>query len=601
MKLNKRYTVKALVAAAALLVSTAAFGQNKTTTAKDTTVNRKVQIEKDYEPEIGSHKRANIDLVVEKPKVEKAQTEYSHYTISMKPEQQATTINATKPCDTTLNHETPRKGYARLGFGPYWVELFDFWYPILNSKEGYFDIGIHHNGEIQPESKISDAKHYLNTGIGINFNKSFDPGTLYLNLGYQNEWFNYYGETAMDDSPSNLFLNHSKETVNLQQITPDHQSLNRIAFTIGMRSNGLLPSNWFYDAALGYNVLTTTNRLQEHQIRANVNTGLMVGMHKLNIDFDILGIVYGSQSWENQQPLSEALYANRHQNNGIVTLAPAYIMHWKNLNVTLGAKANLSFNSHRHFAVYPNVMIDYTVSDIVNFFGGVTGDYQVHSLWNILNDNRYYAIENAAYDNTYIPVDAFVGFKLKPIKGLNITADLHYKIIKDAAFYRNNDYQTTDSTYYFHNNFVTDHADADLFTIGLKASYNYNERFMVYGTMRYNKWQVGDSLVMAWHKPTWQFGLGAQARIYKGLSANLDFTYQSPSKNNLGRVLHETNYVDVAKIYTLNLGVDYQFERNWSLFLQLNNLVSMGGIVHQYWYGYNTIGFNAIVGAQVRF
>lgn len=600
MKLNMRPTVKALVAAAALLVSAAAFGQNKTTTAKDTTVNRKVQIEKDYEPEIGTHKRANIDLVVEKPKVEPAQTEYSHYTISMKPEQQATTINATKPCDTTLNHETPRKGFARLGFGPYWVEMFDFWYPILNSKEGYFDVGVHHNGELQPANDKHEAKHYLNTGIDINFNKSFNPGTLYLNLGYQNEWFNYYGDNDLGPD-SYQYVNVENQPIYRNQLMPAHQSLNRIAFTLGMRSNGLLPSNWFYDASLAYNVLTTANRLQEHQIRGDVNTGMMVGMHRLNINLTMLGILYGSQSWEGQTPLTEVFYPTNHSNNGVVTFAPSYQMHWKNLNVNLGVKANFAFVQHRPIAVSPDVKIDYTVSDIVNFFGGITGDYQIHSLWNMLNENRYYAVENAAYNNTYIPIDAFVGFKLKPIKGLNITADFHYEMMKDAAFYRNNDYLGVDNIYHYSNNFVADHADANLFTIGVKASYNYNERFLVYAAMRYNKWQVNDSLVLAWHKPTWEFALGAQARIYKGLSANIDFVYHSPSKNNLGRNINEQSLVEVGPMYDLNLGVDYQFERNWSLFLQLNNLVAIGGINYQPWYGYNTIGFNAMVGAKVRF
>lgn len=597
---NHRLLRNTLLVLLASTLALTAQAQNKTTQTKDTTVNRRVQIEKDYEPEIGNHKRANIELQVEKPKVQPAQTEYSHYTISLKPENQAATISATKPCDTTLNHETPNKGYARIGFGPLWVESVDFWYPILNSKDGYFDVGIHHNGALQGETKKHPAKHYLNTAADINFSKSFNPGTLYLNLGYQNEWFNYYGDNELGDDLYQ-YLNFNNEPVYRYQLMPEHQSLNRLAFTLGMRSDGVLSSNWFYNAYLGYNVLTTTNRLQEHQIRGGVNTGMMVGMHKLDINLSFLGIIYGSQSWNKQEPITSATaLAYPYLNNGQINLAPAYVMRWKKLNLRLGVKANFAFYRNRHIAVSPDVTVDYTVSDIINFFGGVTGDYETNSLWNVLNTNRYYAVERAICDNTYIPVDAFVGFKLKPVKGLNITADFHYKMLKDALFYHNNGYVNgIDPQEFYAPNFAADQADADLLTFGLKASYNHNERFLVYARMQYNKWMMNDSIVSPWHKPTWEFGMGAEAKIYKGLSANLDFTYNSPSTTRLGNNTLRT--AEVGPMYDLNFGADYQFPRHWSLFLELNNLVAIGGINYQPWYGYNTIGFNAMVGAKVRF
>ena len=130
------------------------------------------------------------------------------------------------------------------------MESVDFWYPILNSKDGYFDVGIHHNGALQGETKKHPAKHYLNTAADINFSKSFNPGTLYLNLGYQNEWFNYYGDNELGDDLYQ-YLNFNNEPVYRYQLMPEHQSLNRLAFTLGMRSDGVLSSNWFYNAYLG--------------------------------------------------------------------------------------------------------------------------------------------------------------------------------------------------------------------------------------------------------------------------------------------------------------------------------------------------------------
>ncbi|MDO4191503.1 MAG: hypothetical protein Q4D14_07500 [Bacteroidales bacterium] len=601
MKYRSMY--KTLMALFTLLCVTTTLSSQttKTTQSKDTTIYRKVQIEKDYEPEIGTHKRNNVELQMEKPKVEQATTEYSRYAISLKPENQAVTINATKPCDTTLLHATPEKGYLQLGFGPYWTEMLDFWYPILNSKDGYFDVGIHHNGDIQPANEKHSAKHYINTALDINFNKEFDPGILYLNLGYRNEWLNYYGLSDLDSLSTTKYFNVANQDVQKNLLIPDHQSLNRLAFTIGMKSDGVLPSNWFYNVSLGYRLLTTTNRLQEHQVQGLLNTGMMVGMHKLDINFGFLGLIYSSQPWYEQTPLTEAQYATAHQNNGIITLSPAYVLQWKKLHLRLGVKSNFAFVNERKVAVSPDVIVDYTVSDIVNFFGGVTGDYQIHSLWNTLNENRYYAIEHAAYDNTYIPIDAFVGFKLRPIDGLNITADLHYKMVKDAAFYRNNAYQSLDGLWHYSNNFVTDHDNASLFTVGVKASYNYNERFRIYGGMRYGKWQLKTSSLEAWHMPTWQFELGAEARIYKGLSANIDFASQSKSKNWLPTSPTTGTVVEVGPMYDLNFGANYQFERNWSIFLKLNNLVAIGGKNYQPWYGYDTIGFNAMIGASLRF
>ena len=577
-----------VLAAAALSAQT----PQKEQTEKDTTLTRNVRIERNYTPELAPQKRINADLPTTQPAVHKVQPNYSNYSIQLAPTTQSLPLEPIE--STNYTREKAKDGFLRLETGVLWTWLIDFWYPALNNADGYFDLYLHHDGILTPHTNHLKSKQLFNTSFGFNFNKKFDVGQLYLQADYRNQWFNYYGKDSLH-APTHKgfsYLNHAQSSVPLDSILPPHQSLNRGNITLGFRSYERTGTGWTYDAALSYRLLGTTSKVQEHQLRALAMADYAMDANLLDLKFAFSGYFYTTRPYNGQMPY-------KWRNNAIVSIMPAYIFRWDNLNLRLGLKTHLSFNKGQFFCISPDVQVDYTLATIVNFYGGVTSDYHINSLWNVLDENRYYAIDCPISANTNIPIDIFAGFKVRPLNGLMIDANLHYRLQYNSMFYYNHGYYNTDSTRYdYSNTFKADYARCGYLAASARISYNYNERWMVYTKVQYNNWQVPDS-IKAWHKPAWEISLGGEGRIWKGLSANAAIHFLSACNTRLG----DTPTAQIAKIpeiWDLNLGANYRF-KHWTMFGQINNLLGFGKMNYQNWYGYKSLGINILIGATIEF
>lgn len=562
---------------------------------------RNVQIEREYTPEVTSVERPNVEPQVEEPNIKKENPAFSNY-IKLY-DIQATPLIPLQPQELgTLNRETPKSGLFRFGFAPLFRWGGDFWYPVWNTDEGYFDIFLQHDGIASVGSV--PAKKLFNTSVGLNFNKTFDDLQLYLTAIYGNESFNYYGnDTSIQTNVAHKDWN---------DVFTINQSFNKAMLRLGLRTRERDANDWLWNGYLGYNLHSTANKIAEHNIDAIFNfdqqldDNFIVGKAGAKIYF------YGNRDTltMKQLPNITGIDANAWKTNIVLFLNPAYLIDFDDIKIKIGAKTFFSFGRAPAFAISPDVKLNYFLDDFLNLFVGVGGDYNINSLAETTKRNRYFNLSTTQH-NTYTPFDAFGGFKVKILKGLMFNASINYKYVFNAMFFKNNafGYEMTDICY--NRFFEATHHHGGLFEANLGLSYNIKERINIFASMEYNKWSLEqnnstNSMTLPWHTPEWRINAGTDFKVGKNFFAGVHFYFASKTKAEQFAFDAATNtkqtVIDLPAIYDLNLNAGYNVSKNFSIFAQLNNILAISPSMNpQIWYGYKTMGFNGLMGFTAQF
>lgn len=587
-------TLKILSLSAVLAISLLASAQKKDSIK---TI-RNVQIEREYTPEVTPIDRPNINLQAEDPKIQKANPIFSDY-IKLYDIKASPLIPLQPKQFNSINRRHGKSGFARLGFGPLFGWLGDFWYPVWNTGDGYFDILFHHDGILS----ISDNnKKLFNTALGINFNTNFDDSQLYISAMIANKSFNYYGK----DEDIQTYNAH-KDWNNI--FTKD-QSFNTIDLMLGLKNKERNSSDLFWDAYLNYHLHTTSVKVAEHNVNA-------IGKIDLQLDDNSLIAEGGAKVFFYNNRDNEAMTAipyiygidnAKWKTNVIMYLTPAFWWDFDNVKIKLGAKSFFSFGRTPAIALSPDVRIDYFADDILNLYAGVGGDYSVNSLANTTALNRYYNL-SATLHNTYTPFDLYGGLNVKIVKGLIFNALASYKYVFNAIFFKNNAFKFGANDTCYNRYFEANYQNGGRFNAKLGLNYNIQERINLFASMEYNRWffkKETNVNYYAWHTPEWLINVGSDFKVGKGFFGGLHFYFASKMKAEKFAFDATTNtkqeIVTLPATYDLNLNAGYNISKNLSIFGQLNNILAISPDMNpQIWYGYKTMGFNALIGFTLQF
>ena len=172
-----------------LVISANVIAQNNDTTIID----RNINIEKEYIPEIEEAKVQKFGIKTQEPAIPDAQFNYSTYASEVQPQSNFYPLDAQE--QTKPKRQSLKKGYAELGFGypiNWNAELF---YPLYNKKNTNFDFHLDHNGLYTQDIKLieTDLDFILHQAIGREHQ-------LNVGLNYQNDYYNYYGEGIKFDT-----------------------------------------------------------------------------------------------------------------------------------------------------------------------------------------------------------------------------------------------------------------------------------------------------------------------------------------------------------------------------------------------------------------
>ena len=543
---------KIIISIIGLILTANIIAQNNDTTIID----RNVNIEKEYIPEIEPAESQKFNIKTQEPNIPEAKFNYSTYASDVQPSSNFYPLDPqeqAKPKRTSL-----KKGYAELGFGypiNWSAELF---YPLYNKKNTNFDFHLDHTG------LYTNTIQLIQTDLDIILHQKINNNhQLNSAISYNNDYYNYYGDGIKFDS--------------LPQI------IHRANALIGMQSTNRI-NGWGYRADLSYNgIFLHYAPINEHRIILDGEVSKILGKKPLNI-----GIFADVNILNSQLSTPDSLLPT----TAVIGLLPSYDIVLDNLKFHLGAKAYFSINKGQIFNAMPDVTINYNEGKTLSIYAGITGDYQIHTLSSTLEHCRYFNPYSTGIAlNTYTPADFFAGFRLKPfLEGLMVDAHVNYKFVYNDYFIRNVIDSVSNN---YMNIFTADFSNTQILSTGARVNYNYQNKYVAHAGFKYNYYTVADSTLTMVNRPTWEVEVGTEMTPIKGLAINADFY------TGLGyKAILPTGVIDLPNHFDLNIGAAYTFHEQCTVFARFNNIINSK---YQYFYGYENIGFNCLFGVKITF
>lgn len=520
---------------------------------KDSTVNRTVIVEQEYNPDILDASKINVLPKVEPPTVSKRTVEYD-----------ATLVPAGNIPTTTMQAYTGKEvqskalpGYVRLGYGNY---------GNLDMRANYLFM--------------------LSNNDRINLNFHMDGMNGKLDLPDNNgDWKSYFYR-----SYANIDYRHSFKKVDFN-----------VAGNFGLSNFNFLPGaavnkQKFTSGDLHFGVKSTDKNLP---LRFSAETNLM--LYGRQYDFGTFdsketlirtkALVTGSLSEEQTVGIAFAMDNVFYKNNGFenytsLNLNPHYRFENDDWKINLGAHIDMAFNFGKGFRVAPDVTAEYNFSDSYVLYMQAKGGKRQNDFRRLETFCPYGQITSQP-DATYEQLNAALGFKASPVAGLWFNLYGGYQNLKDDLYF----YPETENYEVLR---ISQWNTSNIYA-GLEVSYDYKDILTFSASGIYRSWDASKNesnetpnkiLVF---KPAFEADFHVDIHPISSVLINLG--YQNISREKVGDA-------KVAPVSNLYLGGSYEFFKGISAYARINNLLNKD---YQYYWGYPTEGINFLGGVSFKF
>ncbi len=595
--INHPSIIRTTLISIALLIATLVPAQEQE--LSDTaTVERTIQVEKDYIPEIKDVKRPQIELKARNISSTKDNVEYSQYDEIITPRSTFTPLPQTDL--RILKRRKADNGFAQLAFGfpiNWNAEVF---YPLVDKSKTSITLHGRHNGIY---TTPSNSKQFIDTEIDFNIKHKVSRKTMiFAELAYTNLFYNYYGVSSIN-SPSTTYFNVNNQILRGDSIMPTSpQVIHGVNASFGLK-NIKADADLRYTARADYKFTHfTNNHLDEHTVTAYGGISKsFLKMHALNIYADVNATIYN-------QPAN--IIPTQSTTNTVIGIYPSYTLSLDNLRVRAGAKIFVSTPNGTTITGSPDVHVSYLYKDLLDITAGIDGYYMVNSLSNIIKENAYYNPNLAITDNTYSPFKIYASVNVKPIKGLLINGYINFATVKNQYFFTNQQFQQlTDPTLglnsptqtLYSNMFTADISNANLFRTGFAAKYNHKEKYIAYLNFDYTK-GVTSAAIQPWYLPTFKVKVGGDVELIDNLHLHLNFNFESGGIYKTPNLDGTACISKLSNIYDLNFSAYYTIMNRWTIFANVNNILgNISGLEYSRWYGYRDMGCNVLFGLNFSF
>lgn len=562
----------------------------------ETTVERNVTVEREYQPVINDAGKITSNPQVLEPVITKTPARYSDFNYPLSVAENIHTLSA---AELMMQRQNNPQGFARIGLGNGLNTLAEVGLPIVKTSDLLLDFQLNHQG-------MFGDKMHSNSNAALSVDKIFRRMTLYGGLGGGHEYFNYYGNHFNNDSIVDIkglsanygTLNYKEQ--NLTRITRDARTFDVDSIAALPSTNTFYRLNAFvglgslplskdirYNAEVHYNLFAVRDGLNEHDVVARAKFETPLELNRAGVDIEMHNLFYRSDVPE---------LMNFWRYYAVFDINPYYNIERERYDLRLGVKSAFSFIHGKPFNPAADIRFEWrAIPEYFAFYAGVGGDYEVNTMGRMFAQNRF-IYNDLRIKDTYTPLDAYAGIKLKPVYNLLLDAFVNYKYMDAQHFFVNKEYATdeiagSDSVLYS-NRFNVIYRGASQLRIGARANLNVKNivNFQLKGV--YNDWKVADE-EYAWLKPKWEADLGMDIRASRNFNIGLNVFYQGERYAKLGQ-----SAIQMDPFLDVNLGVSYSYSNWLSMFAKMNNILNQH---YQYFYGYDVQGANVLVGASFSF
>lgn len=581
----------ALLSAFSIVSAQNASDSTNTASATDTTIKRNIEVVRDYTPVIKEAGKINTMPELKDVNTKKIEVDYKVWTSTYKPK-----TDIIPSLDYALasqeENKYSREGFLRLGGGNYKSFLGELYTPIYNSDVALFDFYLKHNSSFGNVTLKKDNYDVLSNDVlskglyndnkaRISFLRSIRIREIsaFGEFGYNR--FNYYGLNS--DMISFSEQNKDKEEPEYKNDDQKNSHLTA-ALNFRFRSKDYI-EQWKYDLQTNWRLLKTHFDVDENTIFTDLSASYRMQESILSLKFQMYN-VFVSTPEDGHIDFSKAKNFN---NFTVLKFNPYYSFISEVGRLNLGLKASFGINQGKNTAFSPDITGQVRVIDNIWYvYAGVTGDYKVNTLRSLANENIYLS-PDARPEDTYIPLDIYLGTKLNIGKSVNTDIHIGYKIINNQYFYVNK----SDSTGMKNTFDVVYDKNVGQFNCGAAVNYNFREKVDFSLKIGYNKWSL-EKQAESWMLPAAQIGLGVSYVPTDFLRFNINYDLEAGRKAKLGK---DTS-VDLKNFNDISLGANYKLMSFLDVFARFNNILNQRS---EFWYGYPSQGFNFLLGLTLTF
>lgn len=581
----------ALLSAFSIVSAQNASDSTNTASATDTTIKRNIEVVRDYTPVIKEAGKINTMPELKDVNTKKIEVDYKVWTSTYKPK-----TDIIPSLDYALasqeENKYSREGFLRLGGGNYKSFLGELYTPIYNSDVALFDFYLKHNSSFGNVTLKKDNYDVLSNDVlskglyndnkaRISFLRSIRIREIsaFGEFGYNR--FNYYGLNS--DMISFSEQNKDKEEPEYKNDDQKNSHLTA-ALNFRFRSKDYI-EQWKYDLQTNWRLLKTHFDVAENTIFTDLAASYRMQESILSLKFQMYN-VFVSTPEDGHIDFSKAKNFN---NFTVLKFNPYYSFISEVGRLNLGLKASFGINQGKNTAFSPDITGQVRVIDNIWYvYAGVTGDYKVNTLRSLANENIYLS-PDARPEDTYIPLDIYLGTKLNIGKSVNTDIHIGYKIINNQYFYVNK----SDSTGMKNTFDVVYDKNVGQFNCGAAVNYNFREKVDFSLKIGYNKWSL-EKQAESWMLPTAQIGLGVSYVPTDFLRFNINYDLEAGRKAKLGK----DSSVDLKNFNDISLGANYKLMSFLDVFARFNNILNQRS---EFWYGYPSQGFNFLLGLTLTF
>lgn len=550
----------------------------------DSVISRNVSVEREFQPVIKSAGKINVKPEVYEPTYILQDAQYSDYSNPLTTDFNMTTLGYS---ETNFTRPRPMNGFLRGGFGHIMTQA-DFHYKMQEKRNTAFDIDVNHLGQW-------GLKTLVDSRFGFGFAKNFQVLQLYFGAEGSNKYYTRYGKYYTGD-------NSKAYDVRFKDLNApdDKQSLWKASAKLGIASLNDKETKYMIEA--GYAAFIVPNMAVEHQVNTKGMFDWATDAHHVGLNFRMQNNIYHIE--DNICATMDTAVYKQGMEKDFIHIAPYYAYHGKRVRLHAGINLDIMLGKGDTILPSPDVRFEADLTkDWLTLFAEATGYRSSGSLEGYLNQNRYLDIIpgiTSMHTSPYCPINAVVGFHIRPHKDLLIDIHAGYNLTKNDAVWRAGN---VGKGY-----FDWGYCDTKHWTIGGKLNYHYQDIVNVSLSGDYYVWTIGDidfydmlkTNSTVYDRPKWDLRLRVDGRIDAKWTIYSDNYFAG---KRLALVQTEGVFKDeeLRPTIDLNLGVQYNINKWLACYLQLNNYLGFGKLKYEAFYGYESQGINFLAGVSWAF
>ncbi|MFM9826353.1 TonB-dependent receptor [Flavobacterium sp.] len=442
--------------------------------------------------------------------------------------------------------------------------------------------------------ELSD--NYNETNIDLTFGTNRKNLSWNLDVGYQNQIYNWYGLPI--DFGSFLTPIQRATLINETNVQQSYNTLyvgNRINIKNGVLNDVSLKFNHFSDA-FG----SAENRFYvKPSFEFNINDRLL----NTNVIVDYLKGSFEKNYW-NTSTIQYG-YTN-------IGIAPSFEFNEQGWKVTIGAGLFYSLDaetSNNQFLIYPKINASFDIVDnLMVFYTGVDGNLEQNTFADFVNENPFVSLRLtiAPTDKQY---DLFAGLKGKLTNDISYNIRGSYINERNKALFKSNEYYDSMyedimkvEGYQLGNSFEVVYDDMKTLSFygELKADLSEKVSFGINGT--FNSFTT-NSEKEAWNLPTIKLDSKIDFEITEKWYAGMNVFYVGERKDEQ----HYDTYLNgnepkliksLDGYFDVNAHVGFKYSDRLTAFLRANNITNNS---YQKWLNYSVQGLQVVLGVNYKF